>query len=122
MRLTPTDRQDVYLCFMYVYKVRTGSTFKWKRGEKGRVLKTFTKLCEDFSYRENEQFPDAILRFEEYLKNQSLKWLAWVEANRNNYVGFMYNRDNISIFAASSVQAVQKPEVTGFSNSEAWNF
>jgi hypothetical protein len=122
MKLSPEDRQDVYLCFEYVYKHTTGSKLKWEAGEKRRVAQIFTKLCEDLSIRDSEYFPNALQKYEEYLKIHSAKWVKWAAASRSNYIGFLYNRDNISIFAAASRPSTVAPEIAGFSGADAWDF
>lgn len=122
MIVTAENRQDIYLCFAYVYKFRTGLSFKWKRGEKGKVMNIFTRLCESLSMRDNGEFVDALSKFEDYLKRYSLKWLNWKESSRDNYVGFLNNRENIAIFTASSLPSSEGLNIAGVDDNSAWSF
>jgi hypothetical protein len=121
--ITPENRIDIYSCFVKSYKAATGLHFKWKAGEKSRAMAIFIKIKEDFKLRSDDEFDIALDRYGKYLFKFSQKWLRWSEANRSNYIGFLANKDNISIFVSSFNRPdTSSVSIAGTSQSDAWDF
>jgi hypothetical protein len=121
--INPKNRAQIYECFLSVYKKTTGQQFKWKNGEKSRAMAIFIKIKEEFKLRAEEDFDIALDRYNKYLYQSSQKWLRWSEASRSNYLGFLSNKDNISIFTSSFDRPyTSNVSIAGTSDSNVWDF
>lgn len=126
MRLKGQNRKDVYTLFELFWKKSTGVKWKWQKGEKGRIAKTFTYLCEFSDLRDEDLFLEAFEIYREYLSQKFDEWSKWSARSRSNIVGFVANRDRIAAFASmfkmdNHEVANQFEEAVGFDAKEAWD-
>jgi hypothetical protein len=123
MKLETENRKKVYDYFLDVYHAATGSRFVWKQGEKGRVKKIFTTISEAMGKRDEEDFTLVLKCYKEYLLFSAEKWLAWDKRDRLNYIGFLFNKDNINIYVVGRDKKNSKAlNIVGTRGKNEWEF
>lgn len=121
MRVTGEDRKLVYEVIESVYQIKVGFRWKWKRGEKTRVMQIFTKMCEAFKERDPENLSKMLLHFFDYVENETNAWLKWQKKDRLNYLGFLDNTEKIQIYAQGERQDADDLDIAGTTNDH-WEF
>lgn len=126
MKVQGQDRQDLYTLFELFWRKYTGVKWNWKRGEKGRVIKAFTYICEFSDIRDEELYLEVFEIYRQYLSTKFDEWSKWSGRSRVNIIGFVSNRDRIASFC--SMFKVNNHDVAnafdsgvGLDGKEAWD-
>jgi len=121
LQLKGENLKKVYKTFVKQYS--DIGTFVWKKGEKGKVKNLFTLLAESFKIREEEKMGDALSLFEDYVFKHTKKWVLWDKASRDNYIGFLLNKENINVYKASKTTTKeQETGIAGTNDNDEWDF
>jgi hypothetical protein len=104
-------------------------TFKFKRGEKGRVKNMFTYTSEAMGIRDASRFDEVLDMMMKYVTEKTKEWLKWDSKRRSNYLGFLEKQDEIEIFVrgeqiteGADTSAADGLEIAGRSDEASWDF
>lgn len=98
MKLQGKNLKKVYGTFKDAYSDVTEMSFTWKKGEKGRVKRIFNRIAEEKKVRDPDKIDKVVPIFEKYIKEKTMDWLGWRKRCRQNYLGFLDNKENVKLF------------------------
>jgi putative lipoic acid-binding regulatory protein len=127
--LTGKNLKKLYATFSSIYKAGVGRSFKFKRGEKGRVKNIFTYTSEAMGIRDSTRFDEVLEMVAKYVTDKTKEWLKWNHRSRNNYLGFLEKRDEIEIFVRReqvgnelNENVAEDLQIAGRDSGEQWDF
>lgn len=116
MRIRGENRKEVYNIFRDVFEEIVGIGFKWRKGEKGEVIRMFNRVAEAMNIRDEECFVQVLRVFKSYLESSTSDWAKWSKKCRENYLGFINKKDNIELFVAEATNKINAKVKTNANN------
>ena len=101
MILQGKSLQKVYTTLQGAFSDATSLEIKFKKGEKAKVKRIFTLVAESQGIRDVAQIDTVLDTFHEYVAQKTIEWMLWDKRCRQNYFGFIDNKDNINLFVKS---------------------
>lgn len=125
MVLQGDNLKSVYMEFQSSFHRATDLEFKFKKGEKTRVKRIFTLVSESMGVRDPEDIAKVLNTFGRYIEKTSLDWLLWNKSCRQNYFGFVDNKENIKLFVKGLTTTAPKTvneEIVKTRTNDQWDW
>lgn len=104
LRKEHNDR--IYQIVKSQYKNVTSNVFKFEKGDRDRCKQAFVRMKEASGLKNEADFEVLLDMFDKYIAKSAQDWIRWDKAEKFNYIGFLNNRDSISIFAKNKAAGV----------------